>query len=484
LRAGPFARSISAALVAAGVVFVAATTAGAEVATGDWSQYQGNAPHSGVAATAPAPPFGIAWSTPTGIGDETHFAGIPAPVIADGDAIVVDREDVTAVSLETGVVAWTTPRELGPSAPAAVVASGRRTTILFTEGGGDLSSSASSTPSPSPSASPSPSERSTLVAIDASDRKELWRRLLPDVSVGGPTVDGSTVLVGTDDGSVTAVDLASGDQEWTRDLGESVNTPVAAADGTAYVAVGADARTPGFMASLRETDGTQLWRVDLGAAGSSISAPAVADGVVYATVGDGSIRAMDAATGDERWAAKLNALSGGGSPAVSNDAVVVSDVRGQVYRFAPSTGERMWDFAMNAPVYGATVIAGAAVLVGDSSGDVSAIDLETGYRIWRQNVGDGLLLGFAVTPGSIVAVRTGPSAGVVALTADPDGTLVQEQSPTIVEPVDLGVAWAAAALPMVVLLVVAGRFLAARLGPATFGSDEGDEPVEPLDEDA
>jgi outer membrane protein assembly factor BamB len=297
-------------------------------------------------------------------------------------------------------------------------------------------------------------------------------------------VDGSTVLVGTDDGSVTATDLASGDQEWTLDLGESVNTPVAAAAGIAYVAVGAGARTPGFIAALRETDGTQLWRLDLGAAGSSISAPAVADGVVYATVSDGSIRAMDAATGEARWAAKLNVLSAGGSPAVSSDAVVVSDVRGQVYRFAPSTGERMWDFAMNAPVYGATVIAGAAVLVGDSSGDVSAIDLRSGDRIWRQNVGDGLLLGFAVTPGSILAVRTGPSAGVVALTADPDGTLVHEQSPTIVEPLDLGVAWAAAALPLVVLLVVAGRFLAVRLGPATFGSDDGGEPLEPLDEDA
>ena len=484
MRAGPVVRSICAALVAAGIAFVAGTSAGAseEVVTGaGWSQYQGDAAHSGVATAAPTPPFGVAWATATGVGDETHFAGIPAPVITGDAAVVVDREDVTAVSLATGEIAWTIPRALGPSAPAAVAAEGGRTTILFTEGGGDLSSSASSTPTPSPSSSPSPAERSTLVAVNASDRKVRWRLLLPDVSVGGPTVDGSTVLVGTDDGSVTAVDLTSGDQRWSVDLGDSVNTPIAAADGSAYVAVSAGAREPGFLASLRETDGSQRWRSPLGAAGSSISAPAVVDGSVYATVNDGSIRATDAATGSVRWAAKLNAVTGGGSPAVTSDAVVVADVRGQVYRYASGTGERIWDFAMNAPVYGATVIAGSAVLVGDSSGDVSAIDLQTGARIWRGGVGQGLLLALAIAPETVVATRTGPSAGLVALTADPNGTLIHEQSPTIVEPVELGLAWAAAAVPLVLLLALAGRFLAARLGPVAFGS--GDEEFEPTDDD-
>jgi outer membrane protein assembly factor BamB len=486
LRAGPFARSISAALVAAGVVFVAATPAGAQVAVGEgWFQYQGNVQHSGVAAAAPVAPFGIAWSTPTGIGDETHYAGLPTPVIADGDAIVVDREDVTALSLVTGEITWTIPRALGPSAPAAVVADGRRTTILFTEGGGDRSSSASPTPSPSSSSSPSPSERSTLVAVDASDRKELWRtRLLPDVSFGGPAVDGSTVLVGTADGSVTAVDLLSGDQKWTVDLGESANTPIAAADGTAYVAVSAGSREAGFIVALRESDGTQLWRVDLGGVGSAVGAPAIGNGLVFATVSDRSVRALDAATGGARWVAQLNAISGDGSPAVSADAVVVSDVRGEVYRFAPTNGDRQWDFAMNAPVLGPTVIAGASVLIGDSSGDVSAVDLQTGERVWRGNVGEGLLLAFAVAQETVVAARTGPAAGLVALTNDPAGTLVREQSPTIVEPVELGVAWAIAAVPLVVLLILAGRFLAARLGPATFGSGDEEEPSEPLDDDA
>jgi hypothetical protein len=41
------------------------------------------------------------WQIATGIGDETHLAGLPAPVIDGPDAIIVDREDVTAIDIHT-----------------------------------------------------------------------------------------------------------------------------------------------------------------------------------------------------------------------------------------------------------------------------------------------------------------------------------------------------------------------------------------------
>jgi hypothetical protein len=93
-----------------------------------------------------------------------------------------------------------------------------------------------------------------------------------------------------------------------------------------------------------------------------------------------------------------------------------------------------------------------------------------------------LPLGFALTPDLIVAARTGPSAGVVGLAAEPNGVLVHEQSPTIVAPAQLGLAWAIAAIPLVLILVGAGRFLDRRLGPPVFEGDE--DALEPEDEPA
>jgi outer membrane protein assembly factor BamB len=388
------------------------------------------------------------WQIATGIGDETHLAGLPAPVIDGPDAIIVDREDVTAVDIATGTTSWTLPRELGPSAPAAVAGGdGGRTVVLYTEGGGDRSPSASG----SPTAVPTPSgggtagttdAHSTLVAIDASSRHELWRRALTGVSMTGPTVDGGLAVVGADDGTVTAVEVSSGNVRWHQDLGDVVDTPIAVDAGVVYVSVRSNSRQPPSVVALREADGVET------GAYANTSGNGGHDrvrGTVYLALSDGTVRAVGADTGLERWASRLNTVAAGGAPAVSDDAVVVVDTRGEVYRLDPATGARGWDFALNTPVYGPAVITGSAVLIADGSGELSALDPASGDRIWRQGLGVGPLLTIAVAPDAVVVARTGTSAGLVGLAADPNGVLIDEQSPTIVKPgrslVGLAIRW-------------------------------------------
>src|SRR5262249_45192547 len=159
-----------------------------------------------------------------------HASGIPAPVVANGDAIVVGRESVDAVDVTDGQVAWSAPRSLGPSSPAAVVGG----TVLFVEGGGDESVSATNSPTPSPTAtapataspgkeasstptgaiaSPSATTTtSTLVAMNASTQQRLWTVPLTDVSHTGVAVAAGLAIVGADDGTVTAVDPSTGKQ--------------------------------------------------------------------------------------------------------------------------------------------------------------------------------------------------------------------------------------------------------------------------------
>jgi hypothetical protein len=77
----------------------------------------------------------------------------------------------------------------------------------------------------------------------------------------------------------------------------------------------------------------------------------------------------------------------------------------------------------------------------------------------------GALLTIAVAPDAVVVARTGTSAGLIGLAADPNGVLIDEQSPTTLKPGSLALDWAIAAIPLVVILTLAGRFLIARLGP-------------------
>jgi outer membrane protein assembly factor BamB len=449
-------------------------------ATG-WTQYQGGPQHTGFDAAAPAPPLISRWQSATGIGDETHLAGLPAPVIDGPDAIIVDREDVTAIDIATGTTSWTLPRDLGPSAPAAVAdGDGGRTLVLYTEGGGDRSPSASGSPTAVPTAAGSgpagtAEAHSTLVAVDASTRHELWRRALTGVSTTGPTVDGGLAVVGADDGTVTAVEVSSGNVRWHQDLGDVVDTPIAADAGVVYVSVRSESRQPPSVVALQEADGKEAWRYTPNTSGLVAGAPTAVGATVYLALSDGTVRAVGAETGLERWASRLNTVAAGGAPAVSDDAVVVVDTRGEVYRLDLATGARRWEFALNTPVYGPAVITGSAVLIADGSGELSALDPATGDRIWRASLGVGPLLTIAVAPVAVVVARTGTSAGLVGLAADPNGVLIDEQSPTIVKPGTLALDWAVAAIPLAVLLIFAGRFLIARLGPPDL--EHGDAPA-------
>ena len=451
----------------------------AQAAAG-WPEYQQGPGRAGFATAAPAAPYRAAWQAKTGIGDSTHVAGLPAPVIEGDDAIVVGRQDVTAIDITSGATAWTVARELGPSAPAAVVpGSGVGGLILYPEGGGDESSSATASASPAAAASasavstacrtttPASPGEPRLVAIDADTRKVAWRVPLPGVSRTGAVVDGGIAAVGTDGGSVLAVDPSSGKVLWTKDVGDCIDVPLAAANGTVFVAVRSVQRQAPQIVALRESDGSAVWSQPYipRTSGSAAGAPSVANGTLYVALSDATVRAVDAATGGERWAARLNAFVGGAPPVIVGDAVVIADTRGQVYRLDAATGARVWDFALNTPVIGAAAVAVGTVLVPTSDGDVVAFDLASGRETGRVGLGEGAGLAMALSSQTIVLSRTGPTAGLVGLVHDPNGSLTAIESPTVLKPPFLLGAWALAAIPIAALLLLAGRALQARLGP-------------------
>ena len=467
---------------------------------GGWPQFQQGPGHVGSSSEAPAPPYRIAWQARTGIGDASQAMGLPAPVLLGGLAIVVGRADVTAIDVATGRQEWTIAKELGPSVPPAVAppASGSpHGLILYTEGGGDESSSASGSPSPSQSSSsgstasaspvaaanacrtPATASPGTprLVAIDPASQKKVWEVDLPGVSRTGPTVDGRTALVGTDGGSVLAVDLTSGSVRWTKDIGDCVDVPLAADGGVAFAAVRSTQRQPPQIVALRESDGSPAWSQPYSprTAAAAAGAPSVSDGVLYVAMLDATVRAVDASTGTERWATRVNSVVAGAPPVVAGDAIVVVDARGQVYRLDPATGLRTWDFALNTTVGGTPAIAGTTVLVPTGTGDVVAIDLSSGEEVWRVAMGEGAALDMALAPDAVVVARTGPAAGLVGLVHDANGTLSRIQSPTVLKPGSLIGAWAAAAIPLTALLFLAGRSMTRRMGQAVFDVPNEDE---------
>ncbi len=480
--------------------------AAAQAAASDapWPQYQGSETRVGDATSAAAPPYRIAWSAATDIGDASHAAGIPAPVVANGDAIVVGRQTVDAVDVTDGSVAWSAPRSLGPSAPGAVVDG----MVLFVEGGGDESASASNSPTPSPSATASSSATpgkaasstpsaiaspsattttSTLVAIDAGTQDRVWTVPLPDVSHTGVVVAGDLAIVGADDGTVTTVDAATGKQAWSVDGGDHVLAPMAA-DGTqVYVCVRPETNGSAQLVALKLTDGSEAWRFQPPGSVVDLGAPAVTtDGdasTVYLVSSDASLRAIGG-DGSQLWAQPLYTATSGSPPAVSSDTVYVADQSGMVYAFDRSTGHERWRFATNHGAVGAPIVTATAVLQPTSDGFVTALAPDSGHQIWDGSVADSAVFGLAATPDLIVAAHTGSTPGMTALQVDPGGALTDIASPTTADPGGLALGWFAAAVPLTAALVLIGRSWDRRRGaPLLAPAADDDEPVDPWEAD-
>jgi outer membrane protein assembly factor BamB len=186
----------------------------------------------------------------------------------------------------------------------------------------------------------------TMQALDLRTGQLRWQGIAPGTTIRPPAVVGDRVLwVNTAEGqgSLLALDLASGAMRWNVPLGG-----VSHVGGVAVTADQAFTNTP--PAAFDLATGAQLWRSPVPGAmfGGPIVGPdghTVYMGGVNATQTAGTVAALDAATGEVRWQIDLA------------DAVM-----------APL--DRLW-------------AEGGLVIVPDLNGKVVALDAETGTERWR-----------------------------------------------------------------------------------------------------
>lgn len=472
------------------------TTSAAGQSAEAWTQFQGDGAHVGFASDAVAPPYRPAWRFDPGLAGRF---GVSPPVVAGDLAVTVGPRAVYGVELTTGEAAWEIPRAYGPSVAPAIATGGSGDVLIYSEGYGarpPRQAYASGTPTPSASApaAPSPStgtsdasddgEAATdtrVVAVDLATRKPLWDAAveLPAVSRTGVTIDGDTAYVGDDDGIVTAIEVSTGDVRWTFDAPGPVSTAIAAAGGSVVLSTQPEQDEPAVVIALAAADGSESWRFGETSGPFVASIPVISGDTVYLGFLDAAgsrLRALALEDGAERWArAVTSQLSYLTVPIVTSDAVYAIDVSGQVHAVSPSSGEELWDYAINAFVPRAVpALASGTLLVPTSRGSLLAIDTESHDLVARTAATgpQGHLGALAVTPTVIVAVKGGHRPGLVAFDHDDGTALVSQPSPTVLDPGTMIANFAVAALPVLLLLALAGRWLRRRIGPAFADEEE------------
>ncbi len=232
------------------------------------------------------------------------------------------------------------------------------------------------------------------VDIGAGDSRK--QRITAD-----PVVAGGRIFTLDADARVTAVST-SGETLWTRDLtpvtdraGQGTGGGLAVDGQTLYVSIGY-----GVLAALDVTTGGERWTQKLEASGSGT--PTVYGDLVYVTSGDDTGWALDKGTGRIEWqvggSSSVNNVLGAPAPAVTEKFVIFAYGTGEVQGVFRRGGLPRWDASVVgkrpgralssvSDVTSGPVVSGSSVYVGNQSGRLAALNVESGQRLWTARDG-------------------------------------------------------------------------------------------------
>ncbi|MGW1102151.1 outer membrane protein assembly factor BamB family protein [Streptomyces sp. NPDC002540] len=250
------------------------------------------------------------------------------------------------------------------------------------------------------------SDGPSLYALDATTGAERWR-LQTDAWVYSLKADRGTVVTGTRGGGVQAWEASTGEKLWESggvqtDFETAEAGPVVH-DGTVYL--WQDAR----LRAVDARSGIERWSYPIGDAASCGGVPVrvtpAEDGFVYVSAG-ARVLAVDTVSGHVRWhfespAVFLSPPAFAPGPAVTGGGVYLADYLGTVYAIDASTGKDRWRIATEArqstePV----LVTGGNVHVGSGSA-LYTLDAVTGTPKWRFAAGGEVVGAPVVADGRV-----------------------------------------------------------------------------------
>ena len=248
-------------------------------------------------------------------------------------------------------------------------------------------------------------EAGPVYALDLDDQEPLWTAE-PDTYDfhSAPTVHDGRVFLGAEEGRGTlyALDATTGDVGNTERLreddeplweftehggtGNGFGQAPTVEDATVY----ANARN-GQLYAVEGATGETEWERDLPANGDTYVSPTVADGYVVTANHGGLVLAYDAASGDVEWEYQVEQEDFAtvtsqirSSPTVYDGTVYVGSYAGIVYAIDLEDGGEEWTHDVGEEVRSAPTVAGGRVFVGSSGEGLWAFDADDGDVVWHE----------------------------------------------------------------------------------------------------
>ncbi|MEU0761913.1 PQQ-binding-like beta-propeller repeat protein [Streptomyces microflavus] len=250
------------------------------------------------------------------------------------------------------------------------------------------------------------SDGPSLYALDAASGTEQWR-IRTDAWVYALKADRGTVLTATRGGGVQGWEASNGDKLWeitgVQSDFETVEAAPVIHDGTVYV--WQDAR----LRALDARTGLERWSYPIGDAASCGGVPVrvtpAPDGYVYVAAGT-RVLAVENVSGRVRWhfespAVFLSPPAFAQGPAVTGGGVYLADYLGTVYALDATTGKDRWRIATEARASVEPVLVAVGNVHVGSGSALYTLDAVTGTPKWRFAAGGDVVGSPVVADGRV-----------------------------------------------------------------------------------
>lgn len=216
-----------------------------------------------------------------------------------------------------------------------------------------------------------------------------------------PVVGDSAVYTLDAKGRVSALTTDHGQRIWQNEItpdGEeegALGGGVALADGVLFVSTGY-----GDVVAFNAATGVELWRERIG--NPLRGAPTISEGRLFVVTYDNQLFALDAGDGGVLWnyvgIAETAGLIGTASPAADGGVVVAPLSSGELVGLRADDGRVVWTdtlartgrvtaLAELSNINGRPAIQDGIVYAWSHAGRMVAVDVNTGARVWTQNIG-------------------------------------------------------------------------------------------------
>jgi outer membrane protein assembly factor BamB len=207
-----------------------------------------------------------------------------------------------------------------------------------------------------------------------------------------PAVDQGVVYAASENGTVVAVDLSSGDVIWRERL-EDVTLTGGVGAGGGLVAVGTrDAE----VVALDQQDGSVRWITPV--TSEVVAAPTTNGDIVVVQTVDDKVAGLEASNGERRWIYESTqpalTLRGTSRPVITSAGSVIAGFsNGTLVSVSASDGVWRWEERIAVPegrydiervidVDGDLLVDGSRILASSYQGNLMALDILTGRIVW------------------------------------------------------------------------------------------------------